>query len=64
MGISMDKAEYRKYLQSQWWQGRSRSRTIVAGHRCEFRPVVYEDKHGGFHGERCPVLHHVRHRLQ
>jgi hypothetical protein len=60
----MTKVEYRIYLQSQWWQGRSRSRLIVSGYRCEFQPVVYRDRHGDFHGERCPVWHHVRHRLQ
>jgi hypothetical protein len=50
----MTKAQYQKYLQTpHWWKTRDR-RLEVAGHVCEFRPMLnWEPKHGGYPGDRC-----------
>ena len=44
----MTRTEYRIYHAIAVVAGANRSRLIVSGHRCEFCPVVYRDKHGDF----------------
>jgi hypothetical protein len=49
----MSKAEYQKYLQSTWWQGRRERRLKVAEGRCEFRPEEHFDGKHLYLGDRC-----------
>jgi hypothetical protein len=51
----MQKADYQRYLASLYWWGVKERRLAVAGHRCEFRPVIgdWDRKIGYPLGERC-----------
>jgi hypothetical protein len=57
--------DYEKYLQSPHWQRTKQRRLAVAGHRCEFRPVVGSYKTpDDLLGDRCETTENleVHHR--
>ena len=50
----MNKQEYQRYLESAHWKKTRAAKLVLAGHRCEFRPIRGEHpKHGYLYGDRC-----------